>query len=966
MSNNDLGTRTNRITNKLRPVYLIVLALYMVFASTVAVFAEGSISMISPKTNTLAHRPYSYWANTTNLGIPRQQVIKVYANKDETIYFGSSVTKSPSVKVTAPDGTNTNYNISSSSNGYLNTTTKEQAGPRYTDKGVVKNPNGYTPHTINVSQSGVYVFEFYSPTPSGTTQPTSTTVSADWSTNGSAVVPAWDVTVVKGVGTGVSETVKGRVYTDYLALIMGKFFMNTQSDWGKGLYSKVYVLTDDGYIYETDFNGLDPNGFLFFANSRGLINPNNNSSLYHSARGTDDNLANLKVTMPSGHTINPTVHLPNMPDTALDKTHKIFFEMPSEDLPDSIRATPYMPGIITDFKFVGEDDNIGYEGEGGIFSFNVTSGSSYQIIIEFAENYRGTGRPANKLYLSNACSPGYNSIHWDGRDGNGEVVPAGLYGDGEEADGSIKVFVQVKAGEYHFPMLDAENNPFGVKIRLVNTPYNADGTLHEWKSEAEEEAARTTIYYDNSLIISKGSTASTAKRNQVVGGRTRGSIWDEIDQQLYALDGIISADGACRFMGTYAGSQGSSTDAWIYAGDHAFVDIWTYTANDRSEAEGVLEQFELLPKQSASKSIIRGLAYFESNHTSYSSSANYNIQQGDYALENIKVELYDGSTLVGTTYTDIHGYYNFYGLDQKNYSVRVYAPYNFAEIPTHRNTAITSTPNKYVTMSTGVLSVGITEAVNNNTKTFRTVGFNYALYAKNLQVAKSWAKTMAQDPARPSSITVYAIGSYNNIDYITVPVVLNNDNGWTHTFYDLPARNDNNQLLTYRIEEAGSEGYITSYSVQETDGGKTTLYTITNNPREFRIIKQLDRAASQDQFFMFLVEGDTDSNPGTDISFNVLIKVPAGATQAIQRVTHIHEGTYTVTELVDHNWRYEFDSANSEGTKDNVTEATSVNDSITMSITDKADYDYIFVNNLEKTGYLDYATGVTNKMKPLS
>lgn len=77
---------------------------------------------------------------------------------------------------------------------------------------------------------------------------------------------AWDITVTKLVN-GSRVAVPGRVFANYLCLNLG----NNKQGFGV-LYSTVYVLTNDGYIYRTEFNDIDPYGFVYFANNRGLIN----------------------------------------------------------------------------------------------------------------------------------------------------------------------------------------------------------------------------------------------------------------------------------------------------------------------------------------------------------------------------------------------------------------------------------------------------------------------------------------------------------------------------------------------------------------------------------------------------------------------------------------------------------------------------------------------------------------------
>ncbi len=106
---------------------------------------------------------------------------------------------------------------------------------------------------------------------------------------------------------------------------------------------KVYVLTSDGYIYYTDFNGIDPFGFTFFGNNRGLVSSRTNMSLYHSMEdaitsGNTPDLNNFRdITdkkWSKGRNVcrDPAIRRPS------DSSFKIFFNEPSGELPDSIKA----------------------------------------------------------------------------------------------------------------------------------------------------------------------------------------------------------------------------------------------------------------------------------------------------------------------------------------------------------------------------------------------------------------------------------------------------------------------------------------------------------------------------------------------------------------------------------------------------------------------------------------------------
>lgn len=71
--------------NKLFLISGIIAASFTAFSS--AAFAEGSADLVDKG----GYRPYLEWRDRQNFGLQRKSVIYVYAEKGETIYFGSSV-----------------------------------------------------------------------------------------------------------------------------------------------------------------------------------------------------------------------------------------------------------------------------------------------------------------------------------------------------------------------------------------------------------------------------------------------------------------------------------------------------------------------------------------------------------------------------------------------------------------------------------------------------------------------------------------------------------------------------------------------------------------------------------------------------------------------------------------------------------------------------------------------------------
>ncbi|GGR03384.1 hypothetical protein GCM10008957_15320 [Deinococcus ruber] len=370
----------------------------------------------------------------------RKTTLFVYANAGETLALGSSSllstlsTTSTAINVYAGEvnltGTVTATPVKvckpqADKTGYIETRLQETSGPN------TLNSSGYIPcaYTVPTGGTGVYTVEFLAPTPVADNGVTANTVGNAWPTPTAtdSSIAAWDVTVVKS-----GAAVPGRVWTTYLA-------MNSGGN-SRPVVLNLFVQTKDGYLYKMKQN-LDPYGFVFFANNKGVTNTSGLPS-FQSA------------PVASATYGSPVVGA----DTGTNITHKLFFNTPAGDLPSTVgsdwlrTASPTTPPTPTGLTFTGREGTAGYAGSssgillGGTFTFTNPGNQSFSYRLTVPLSINGTN--SNRVLVGTA-TPGTNTVDWDGRDGNNKTVAAGSF--------SYVASVTLFAGEVHFPLLDSEN-----------------------------------------------------------------------------------------------------------------------------------------------------------------------------------------------------------------------------------------------------------------------------------------------------------------------------------------------------------------------------------------------------------------------------------------------------------------------------------------------------------------------------
>ncbi|MBD2101590.1 DUF11 domain-containing protein [Leptolyngbya sp. FACHB-261] len=410
--------------------------------------AEGSREIVSGG----GARPLTEWRpREPTSGVPRRTILQVFAQAGEVINLGSSavgIGNGGNAVVFAPSTSFDNAQVvldcrrQQPGQGLITSRAQELAGP-------LPAAGGYTPCTYTAPTAGIYQVAFYGPAGpnavgNGTPTRQINDVPGNFNTSQRNGVALWDITVFSN---GTPRP--GRVFSNYLALYTGA------NGPGAQINSNLFIQTRDGFTYRVNTNNLDPDGAIFFSNNRGFIDANNNG-LYRS----------INLDAPAGATFQS----PAAPDQPGNATNKIFFNQPDPLAVAAINGFstfPILPLAPTNFLFRGIEGTPGQTGSvplRGTFSFlnpNPTPGS-YTISIDINRN--GSYRDPIDRILTGTAQPGNILVEWDGRDGQGNPVPAGTAGFGAQ--------VTINAGEAHFPLLDSEGS--GGLIIQRTSPLGAD------------------------------------------------------------------------------------------------------------------------------------------------------------------------------------------------------------------------------------------------------------------------------------------------------------------------------------------------------------------------------------------------------------------------------------------------------------------------------------------------------------
>ncbi|MDO5398400.1 MAG: hypothetical protein Q4G33_10770 [bacterium] len=148
------------------------------------------------------------------------------------------------------------------------------------------------------------------------------------------------------------------------------------------------------------------------------------------------------------------------------------------------------------------------------------------------------------------------TLAWNGRDAYGNIVPPGIY--------TNNLCDCTMMGVAHFPILDAEHNPNGIKMQLANTASvsKTDGTVYD-----PFDGKRDYVYYNNSAVSPKLESSNTANSTAWL---YKGYSEDEKDKYPSKIgDGLNKAAGISSNYSAPASQGAMSFGDYTEADDSA-------------------------------------------------------------------------------------------------------------------------------------------------------------------------------------------------------------------------------------------------------------------------------------------------------------------------------------------------------------------------------------------------------------
>lgn len=535
------------------------------------VAAEGSRSLY-PESYADARANLEWRTSAYGTFLLRRTLLKVYAEEGEYILMGSSAVDVPDTPdqgdilifrpglVTGPIGQETIPDTASFScreqrtqtgnldQGRMSSRTEELRGPdTIVDTATAARGNaiadGYVPCFYQAPETGIYDVVFFGPAgpgedyeipPTGQISDTPDNFTATQATS----VAMWDVTVRASLTSTID--LRGRLFTYYLTMFTGRS--------GRPVSSIVYVVCNDGFIYEVDLRGMDPIGFVLYANQVGFLD-SDGTPLHRDVMAVDTlsfQGQNQLMELQGGTSLAP----PDFP---------IFFNLPD---PAALTALGIplepVPPQVSNFTFTGTvGDDTTVVGEGGTFRFTTNVEGTYQIVISRDGDDFDPTNPENAALRGVIADSGDVTVEWDGLDESRNPFPPGQ---------DFVARVVVKNGEVHLPFLDVENSiNGGPSFTMINPP---NGECPPF-----EGGCSGAFYDDRGYLTAEGTLVGV----EVNGALCPGAVGNPPEPRFSdPLRGFDSRSAQRAFGFPEGGNPQNICDEEGGFGDKKGLDMWTY------------------------------------------------------------------------------------------------------------------------------------------------------------------------------------------------------------------------------------------------------------------------------------------------------------------------------------------------------------------------------------------------------
>jgi len=527
-----------------------------VLASAAPAFAAGSANLWPSGAS--GSRANTEWRTGSygNGALTRRTLIKAYMTTGQVLLLGSSaigqgasdiLVYNPNLVIgaigieTIPAVANFSCNAQRvGAQGIIASRAEELAGPDTIPAGGVA--GGYIPCHYAAPSTGIYNIAFLGPL--GAASNTDGAVAADVglaaagdfdATQGTSIA-AWDVTVRANLASTVNIT--GRVFTYYLALFTA----------GNGLpvNPTIYAVTRDAYKYRIDLRGMDPNGWLVYGNQVGFLDSDGTTPLYHDAvadaTGSPGQLTGIQGGV--------SLARPSFP---------LFFEPPAAATIAAlgIPAAPIAP-IMSAISFAGTvGGNTSLVNQGGTFKFTTNVQGVYDIVISRDGIDFDPTNPLNRSLRGVVNAAGVHTAVWDGLDNSNTAFTVGAY----------QAHVSLHGGEYHFPMIDVENDTAGgPTVTMLNAPGGVCPPLTGCCSGA---------FYDDRAYMTRNGTVVDA-------ANTVGTVLCGTTPPTTAFSNTITGFNSAGAQRAYGAASGGNNNVPCTGnfGDAKGLDIWTYNQSN--------------------------------------------------------------------------------------------------------------------------------------------------------------------------------------------------------------------------------------------------------------------------------------------------------------------------------------------------------------------------------------------------